>query len=185
LQAVGLVKVRPKVLFPSLESIAAQLPDILLKIPLHTRVHSMLTLACPRTRNLRKPMVSLMIPNTGSMVCCLAHSLAAIFPVIFYTGLFQATDIEIPCPMQKKILPRSGSYSSLSAWPLPSPSNLPTRTVPPFLSPTSCLRPQFLQGIVMAALIISPGLGCASHRGVRSPLRETLRRNVQSPSWHV
>jgi hypothetical protein len=33
-QAVGLVKVRPKVLFPSLESIAAQLPDILLKIPL-------------------------------------------------------------------------------------------------------------------------------------------------------
>jgi hypothetical protein len=35
----------------------------------------MLTLACPRTRNLRKPMASLMIPNTGSMVCCLAHSL--------------------------------------------------------------------------------------------------------------
>jgi hypothetical protein len=29
---------------------------------------------------------------------------AAIFPVIFYTGLFQATDIEISCPTQKKDL---------------------------------------------------------------------------------
>jgi hypothetical protein len=29
---------------------------------------------------------------------------AAIFPVIFYTGLFQATDLEIPYPTQKRYL---------------------------------------------------------------------------------